>query len=92
MSVAGRVSVLVPGEPKPGIARVPSAVSRTGTVSASGLRLRELPTTQGRVLDTLAPGASVFVMDAMVEHDGMQWVPVRVTGDKLGWVASDGLE
>jgi hypothetical protein len=68
------------------------ASSQTATVSTSGLRLRELPTTQGHVLETMAGGAIITVLDGAVERDGLRWVPVRVTGDKRGWVASDGLE
>jgi hypothetical protein len=91
-SMPEAMTALAPSEPTPVIASAPPMTLRTATISASGLRLREQPTTQGRVLETLVGGAVVSVLDGATERDGLQWVPVRIAGDKLGWVASDGLE
>jgi hypothetical protein len=76
----------------PSVASAPQAAPRTATIAAGGLRLREQPSIQGRVLETLASGVVVSVMDGAAERDGLKWVPVRIADDRMGWVASDGLE
>jgi len=65
---------------------------REAIVSAPGLRLREQPTTQARVLEVLAEGTALSVAEGGIESDGFQWVPVQAAGELGGWVVTDGLE
>ena len=68
----------------------------THRVAATGLNLREQPTTSGTMIIELSDGTEVAIQtDAPQESDGFEWVKVRaLIGEQVkdGWVASKYLE
>ena len=64
---------------------------RTGTITASGLNVRDNAGTNGTVIATLKSGNAVVIQDAKKDSDGTYWYKVSFYQDgtaKVGYVSS----
>lgn len=63
------------------------------TTNAGDVNMRDQPSVEGEVVDQLAEGVELEVLDGPVEAEEWTWYQVRVTaeGGSEGWVASDFL-
>ncbi|MCI8488924.1 MAG: SH3 domain-containing protein [Lachnospiraceae bacterium] len=54
--------------------------STTGTVTASGLRMREQPSTSSRIITTLVKGTKVTILSQVTGKDGQKWYFIQARG------------
>lgn len=52
----------------------------TGTITASGLRIREQPSTSSKIITTLIKGTKVAVLGQTTGKDGQKWYLIQVRG------------
>lgn len=85
----GVKSGAAPSAPAGGLAAGAQAwVTRAGGLP---LRLRAEPSLNGDILDRLAPGAELTLIDGPRQADGHGWWHVRSSGGREGWVAGEDL-
>jgi hypothetical protein len=56
------------------------------TALGDNLNLRELPTTQGKVLTKLRHGDEITILDGPVVANGYTWWKIKTNGDVEGWI------
>jgi hypothetical protein len=55
------------------------------------LRLRSGPSLEGKILDRLAPGTQMTLVEGPRQADGHAWWHIRTTDNREGWVAGEEL-
>ena len=76
----------------PSTTGITEVATRAGIVAEPGVRLRERPTTDASVLETLPAGSEVKLMPGAADGDGFHWIQVQVSGSMNGWMVADGLQ
>jgi hypothetical protein len=70
------------------------AVGVSAWVTRAGglpLRLRSGPSLEGQILDRLAPGTQMTLLEGPRQADGHAWWHIRTTDNREGWVAGEEL-
>jgi SH3-like domain-containing protein len=77
-----------PAAPRPTTAVAPSGATRgqVGNTGGQGANIRSEPGSGGRVLKTLAEGATIEVLGPEREVDGQIWRQVRDSSGVTGWI------
>ncbi len=71
------------------------AIGATVVTTAEGINVRSEPSVNGDVVEQLASGTELVIVDGPEEGDDYTWWQVETTGDDpvvLGWLASDFIE
>lgn len=83
-------------------AQPPQSAPAAGGLTAGGsawvtragglpLRLRSAPNLEGDILDRLAPGTQMTLLQGPQQGDGHAWWQIRTTDGREGWVAGEDL-
>ena len=63
---------------------------QVGNTSGQGLRVRDIPGREGKILAKFTEGSSLQIIDGPKQADGYTWWKVRGAGGE-GWCAADFL-